>query len=140
MFSSQWKTEGQFEDVVDEWNKSIGQYPYVKLEAAIERCKKEHKKAPSLPEFMECLTQTQQQALNSGAYNKPNNRQELPPPIGYKMDWRDAERMKFLNAHPEFKIIPKSKQDKHDTIAMLLKFMNNTGTKLPYNKNERLAG
>lgn len=66
LFSSQFKTPEAFDAAVTEWSDSIGHYTFAKLTRAINRCKEEYKKPPSLPEFMELFKYTQEQALNAG--------------------------------------------------------------------------
>lgn len=63
MFTSNHKTDELFEEVAREWAISIGHYSCSRLNRTIEKCKSEHKKTVSLPEFIACSTVSQYEAM-----------------------------------------------------------------------------
>jgi hypothetical protein len=58
--------------------------------------------------------------------------------IGEDRNWREDAINEFQNAHPEFKVIPASRDEVKTCIDMVKKFMSKA-KKLPYNKNKEVA-
>lgn len=63
LFTSNHKTDEDFQAAVKEWTVNIGHYSYTRLDKAIEKCKLEHKKTITLPEFIECSRVSQYEAM-----------------------------------------------------------------------------
>jgi len=72
-----------FDAVAIEWTMAIGDYSYQSLDRALERCKKEHKKTVTLPQFMDCLQVSQYQAM----INK-----KIIPPLKQIISAKEKER------------------------------------------------
>lgn len=72
LWSSQFKSEEHLKIAKLEWAKTLGHYSYEKLDNAFERCKHRYKKAPSLPEFMSCLTVNPRETYSETNFKTPH--------------------------------------------------------------------
>jgi hypothetical protein len=136
LFSSVNKSDADVDIWINIWMDALADLSDVQIHRGQSRMAKEYGSAPTPKEFRAICKITSQEAVN-------RDEQNTTPRLGYqsgKKDWRELERVKWLNKHPEFKANPANKEEASDLIKIIVKFLDSTGTPLPYSKDSKLAG